>query len=201
MRQKANIEALVQLPVDFIGFIFYPQSPRYVGDIFEKSITDMVPQHIQKVGVFVNDSLNDVLRQAEKYKLQYIQLHGNEIPDYCNAIREKGYKVIKAFKAEPEMLTCETADYRFACDYLLFDTPNAKHGGSGQKFDWEMLKVQKLYHQFFLSGGIAPGDEEKIKALDINELYALDINSRFEIEPGLKNIQLIKEFVVKVKSL
>ena len=149
MRNRQNVEELAKLPIDYMGFIFYEPSPRYVGDNFEVSITSLVPSNISKVGVFVNENLNEVLRQAEKHNLQCIQLHGSETPDYCNALRDKGFVVIKAFKAEPELLTCETADYRFACDYLLFDTPTPKHGGSGQKFDWEILRQQKLRHPFF----------------------------------------------------
>ena len=199
MREKANIEALVQLPIDYIGFIFYPQSPRFVGERIEPSVISAIPKRIKKVGVFVNATIHEVLCKAEENALDCLQLHGSETPDYCNALKEKGFTIIKAFKAEPELLTCETANYRYACDYLLFDTPTPKHGGSGNKFDWQMLKQQKLSLPFFLSGGIAPGDEDSINTLDMKGLYAIDINSRFEIEPGLKNIDLIKNFISQIK--
>ncbi len=200
MRDQQNIESLVQLPVDYIGFIFYPPSPRYIGDNPDKNIFKVVPSSIKKVGVFVNAPLNEVLRNAEDFGLNTIQLHGSEIADYCNAIRERGYEVIKAFKAEPVQLTCEATAYRYACDYLLFDTPTPKHGGSGKKFDWEMLKIQKLYLPYFLSGGIAPGDASNIKSLGLKGLYAVDVNSRFEIKPGLKDIALIKKFVFELSN-
>lgn len=200
MRDMQNIRELTELPIDYIGFIFYPPSPRYVGENFDKTITDFVPGRISKVGVFVDETLQEVLRKAETYGLDTVQLHGSEIPDYCGYLRDRGLKVIKAFKVHAEKLTTETMDYRFVCDYLLFDTPSAIHGGSGQKFDWTILKQQKFYNPFFLSGGIAPGNENEIKQLDVHELVGVDINSRFEISPGLKNIESIKEFVKNFKS-
>jgi phosphoribosylanthranilate isomerase len=199
MRDKANIETLVQLPIDYIGFIFYPQSPRFVGERIEPSAISIIPKSIKKVGVFVNATIHEVLCKAEENALDCLQLHGSETPDYCNALKEKGFIVIKAFKAEPELLTCETAEYRYACDYLLFDTPTSKHGGSGIKFNWDILKQQKLSLPFFLSGGIAPGDEDAVNTLDVKGLYAIDINSRFETEPGLKNIDSIKNFISHIK--
>ena len=200
MKFRENIMDLVQLPIQYIGFIFYPPSPRYVGDDFNAEITNEIPDNVNKVGVFVDENLNTVLRKIEKYKLQFVQLHGYETPDYCIAIREKGCKIIKAFRAEPALLTCETANYRFACDYYLFDTPSVIHGGSGEKFDWKMLQQQKLYHTYFLSGGIAPGDERTIKSIGLSGLYALDLNSRFETAPGIKNVQAIKDFVKNLRE-
>lgn len=199
MRDRQNIESLVQLPIDYIGFIFYPNSPRYVEPL-EEGIIKAIPANIKKTGVFVNAPLNEVLRTAEKYDLQCIQLHGDEIPDYCNSLKEKGFTVIKAFKADPENLTCSTTFYRFACNYFLFDTPTELHGGSGKKFDWEMLKLQKLYLPFFLSGGISVDDAENIKNIEMEGLFAVDINSKFEISPGLKDISKIKEFINRLKQ-
>jgi phosphoribosylanthranilate isomerase len=195
MRDKDNITQLIELPIDYIGFIFHPQSPRYIGEMIAKDILEIIPDRIKKVGVFVNRPIKEVLRTAKENQLQNIQLHGNEIPDYCNVLKDEGFIVIKAFKAEPELLTCETANYRFTADYLLFDTPTANYGGSGQKFDWQMLMIQKLYLPFFLSGGISLDDAVKIKNLEIPGLFALDINSRFETEPGVKDIGMIKQFI------
>jgi phosphoribosylanthranilate isomerase len=195
MREKNNIAQLVKLPIDYIGFIFYPHSPRYVGENIDKAILEIIPEKIKKVGVFVNRPIKEVIRIAQENQLQCIQLHGNEIPDYCNVIKDEGYTVIKAFKAEPELLTCETANYRFAADYFLFDTPTAGFGGSGQKFDWQMLMQQKLYVPFFLSGGISLDDVANIKNLQIPGLFALDINSRFETGPGMKDVEKIKQFI------
>jgi phosphoribosylanthranilate isomerase len=200
MQNRQNIEALIQLPIDYIGFIFYPQSPRYVGKALDAETIRRIPSHIKKTGIFVNATLNEVLRVASDNSLDCIQLHGNEIPDYCIALKEKGYEVIKAFKAEPEQLTCETSAYRYACDYFLFDTPTLTHGGSGQKFDWKILGQQKLSLPFFLSGGIGPGDADAIKSLEFQGLYGIDLNSKFEIEPGLKNIEQIKIFLKEISK-
>jgi phosphoribosylanthranilate isomerase len=200
MRDAKNIEALSQLSVDYMGFIFYSPSPRFVGDSFDVNILKSIPKTIKKVGVFVNETLKEVERTAEKYKLDCIQLHGNEIPDYCNALKEKKYTVIKAFKGDEASLTCETAAYRFACDFYLFDTPTPMYGGSGRKFDWSILKQQKLYNQFFLSGGISLEDVEQIKNIDIPGIYAIDLNSKFEISPGLKDIVKIKQFVKAIRN-
>jgi phosphoribosylanthranilate isomerase len=199
MTDPDNIAALVQLPIDYIGFIFYEQSVRYIGKNIDKSILNSIPESIKKVGVFVNAPLKEVLKVAENNNLQCIQLHGNEIPDYCNEIKDEGYKVIKAFRADHDTLTCETARYRDAVDYLLFDTPTVGYGGGGQKFKWEILKQQILHCPFFLSGGIGPGDEKAIKELDVSLFHALDLNSKFEIEPGIKNIDLLKRFVENIK--
>ena len=199
MRDAANIVALSQLPIDYMGFIFYPPSPRFVGDILNNAVLEQIPKSIKKIGVFVNETLKDVERTAEKFKLDGIQLHGSEISDYCLALKDKGYIVIKAFKGETETLTCETAAYRFACDYFLFDTPSIRYGGSGRKFDWSILEQQKLHRPFFLSGGIDLEDVERIKSIAIPELYAVDINSRFEISPGIKDIEKIKKFIEKIR--
>ena len=199
MRDKNNILSLVQLPIDYIGFIFYPLSPRYIGNTIPLEILNLIPSTVKKAGVFVNAPLIDLLLIAEKNHLDCIQLHGNETPEYCAILRENGYKVIKAFKAEQEMFTHGTVQYNYVCDYFMFDTPTPKFGGSGIKFDWTILKQQKISLPFFLSGGIGPDDIEIIKGIDINEFYAVDINSKFEIKPGIKNIDLIKGFIEKVK--
>ena len=200
MRDKMNIEELSQLPIDYIGYIFYPQSLRYVGENPDEAIFKMVPSSIKKVGVFVNASLNEVIRIAETYKLEAIQLHGSEIADYCRAIKDKGFEVIKAFKAEPETLTCETVAYRYACDYLLFDTPSPIHGGSGERFDWEILRLQKFTLPYFLSGGIGLDDTEKVKSIDLKGLYGVDINSKFETKPGIKDVKRVSDFIKRLNS-
>ena len=195
MRESKNIEQLSHLPIHYMGFIFYPPSPRFVGKELNENVLKNIPERIKKVGVFVNSDLSEVLTNVEKYSLQCVQLHGTETPDYCNAIREKDIPVIKAFKAESELLTCETASYRYVCDYFLFDTPTPKHGGSGVKFDWQMLRNQKLSLPFFLSGGISLNDENAIKELSVPGFFAIDLNSKFEVEPGIKDIEKIKVFI------
>ncbi len=195
MREYENVKQLVQLPVDYIGFIFYPPSPRYVGSKIDPSILEIIPGYIQKVGVFVDCPLKGLLRTAEENRLDCVQLHGSEIPDYCEEVMKRGFKVIKAFKVGSEMNICETAGYQPACNYFLFDTPGELYGGSGQKFNWEILQHQKPALPYFISGGISPVDASTIKSLCLEGLYAIDINSKFEIKPGIKDIGLIKNFI------
>lgn len=198
MRDKENIAKLVKLPIDYIGFIFYPGSPRYAGTMIDPSVLHLIPSTIQKVGVFVNASQEEVIKIAGNNQIEIIQLHGNETPDYCSELSDKGFTIIKAINAD-EKFSNKLTDYRFCCNYYLFDSPTTKHGGSGEKFDWNILKQQNIYLPFFLSGGLAPGDENAIKKLEISGLHALDLNSRFEIIPGLKNIELIKNFIERIK--
>jgi len=199
MRDAANIAELVTLPIQYIGFIFYPQSPRFIGTAIDKKTLKLIPEHIQKVGVFVNAPLIEVSRIVSENQLQCVQLHGSEIPDYCNKLKEDGLTVIKAFKTDLETLTCKTAPYKYSCDYFLFDSPTPKHGGSGEKFDWAILKEQHISLPYFLSGGIAPGDATIIKNFDLHGLHAVDLNSRFEVEPGIKDIGRIKSFIEDIK--
>jgi phosphoribosylanthranilate isomerase len=200
MRDKENIIQLVQLPIDYIGFIFYSGSPRYAGTKIEPSILRNIPSHIQKVGVFVNSTIEETSNIANENDIEILQLHGNETPEYCNELSEKGFTIIKSFSIKNYDISKKITDYRFSCNYYLFDAPTKEYGGSGQKFDWKILEQQKIYLPFFLSGGIAPGDEEIIKNLNIDGLHAIDLNSRFEIEPGIKNIELIKNFIEKIKK-
>jgi phosphoribosylanthranilate isomerase len=199
MHDKDNIASLVKLPIDYIGFIFYPGSPRFVGSKIEPSILKLIPSTIQKVGVFVNSSIEEVLNTANENQIEIIQLHGDETPEYCEKLSEKGFTIIKAITATIENFQDKLTDYRFCCNYYLFDTPTIKYGGSGQKFDWKILSQQNFYLPFFLSGGISLDDINNIKSLDIPGIHAIDLNSKFEIEPGLKNIELIKEFIEKIK--
>jgi phosphoribosylanthranilate isomerase len=198
MRNKENILQLVQLPIDYIGFIFYPGSPRYAGEKIDQSIISQIPEKIQKVGLFVNAPVEDVIKIANENQIDLLQLHGNETPDYCSELSGKGFPVIKALSVD-ELLSEKLIDYRFCCNYYLFDTPTSKYGGSGKKFDWKILENQKMYLPFFLSGGISPDDADIIRNLYLQGFHALDINSKFEIEPGIKDIGLIKHFIKELK--
>ena len=199
MRDKENIAQLIKLPIDYIGFIFYTGSLRYAGTKIDPSVLNLIPSTIQKVGVFVNSSIEEVLNIANENQIEIIQLHGNETPEYCDKLSEKGFTIIKTITANIENFQNKLTDYRFCCNYYLFDTPTIKYGGSGQKFDWKILSHQKFYLPFFLSGGISSDDINNIKNLNIPGIHAIDLNSKFEIEPGLKNIELIKDFMEKVK--
>jgi phosphoribosylanthranilate isomerase len=158
-----------------------------------------VPPNIQKVGVFVNASEEVIFDKIREYDLQAVQLHGDESLDFCRKIKNKGIKVIKAFSIG------ETGDfkklnlYENTCDYFLFDTKTSLYGGSGNKFDWKMLSAYTGSTPFFLSGGIAPEDAESIKRLNFPQLFAVDLNSRFETSLGIKDIDKIYQFLLDME--
>jgi phosphoribosylanthranilate isomerase len=195
MKHAANIALLSQLKPDYMGFIFYKKSPRYVHDVLPPSVVSDIPKSIKKTGVFVNATRKDILSMADLYQLDAIQLHGQESPDFCQDLKELGYIVLKAFHLKNENDIYDTSKYEEACDFFLFDTPSDKHGGTGQKFNWQLLEAYKGSCPYFISGGIGPEDADSIKNLTSIRPMGLDINSRFEWEPGLKNIEAIKTFI------
>ena len=191
MREPENIQGLIDLRPDFIGFIFYAKSPRYAAEIDENIIL-RIPISIKKVGVFVNERIDVVLKTAEKYALQYIQIHGDEDLEYARTLKEKGLKVIKVYRIM-DSLPVSAKKYEGVADYFLFDTASAGYGGSGRHFDWNILKNYNLNTPFLLSGGIQLSDIEKIKTFQVDKLVGIDVNSRFETAPGEKNLDLLKE--------
>jgi len=201
MRSASNIKSLVEEPIDFIGFIFYPKSLRYVKDL-DNDIINSIPDTVSKVGVFVNEMPSRVLLYIKQYGLNYVQLHGDEDAHYCQFIKRKSpdVKVIKSFNISNKGDLKITEDYKNSCDYFLFDTKSADYGGSGMKFDWSVLDAYTDDTPFFLSGGISLDDVDRIKEFTHTQLYALDINSKFETEPGIKDIELIKQFIEKIQS-
>ena len=199
MRNPQNITRLLELKPDFIGFIFYKKSARYV-DHLSSEVVNLIPSSIQKVGVFVNEEVEEMLRISQKYQLNSIQLHGKESIEICQQVKAAGLICIKAFSIEKPEDFAATKAYESYADYFLFDTKTPSHGGSGIKFDWSMLQNYKGETPFFLSGGISFEDTEKIKKLIHPLLFCLDINSRFEIEPGMKDIQVVKHFFDEMKK-
>lgn len=208
MRETYNITGLRQLPVDFIGFIFYDKSPRFLEekDIDLNYLKGAIQrfgnsnEFIQKVGVFVDANKKYVLSKAEEYGLDYVQLHGSENIFYCEDLKKAGLKIIKAFSVDKHFSFTNTEAYQYYCDYFLFDTKGENAGGNGVAFDWSILENYKGDTPFFLSGGINPKMESQIKSLNHPKLYAVDLNSGFEIEPGFKDIDLIATFVNNLKS-
>jgi phosphoribosylanthranilate isomerase len=202
MRDAANIRAVAALKPDFMGFIFYEQSARFVGDVLETALVRQLRQEpfgIQTIGVFVDAPTSEVLRRVEQYDFAACQLHGGESPAECARIkRESGRQLIKAFNIAAEQDLKHVAEYENIIDYALFDTkiPNASvNGGSGTRFDWGVLNAYTNKIPFFLSGGIEPQDADEIKRLSHPLLYAVDINSRFETVPGVKDIEKLHVFV------
>lgn len=200
MRQSQNIKDLVDLAPDYIGFIFYKKSPRYAGSILSPETTSQIPGTIKKTGVFVNSDFESIIEICNNFNLNTVQLHGDETPHLCGNIQKAGLEVIKAFSLKSNVDIENTRLYKDYCDYFLFDTPTLQYGGSGKKFDWSILEGAKIERPFFLSGGIEEADAATILEECPQKPYALDVNSKFEVAPGLKNIESIKRFIEKIRQ-
>jgi phosphoribosylanthranilate isomerase len=200
MRDLLNIREVVKSGPDYLGFIFYPGSKRYVGKEPDDAIFREVQGEVQKVGVFVNENQHSMLELAARYSLNLVQLHGSESPQYCEIIRSSGIKVIKAFGIDEDFKFESTISYQKVCDFLLFDTKSLQHGGTGLKFNWKKIREYQYKTLFFLSGGIGPEDVQDIRDMKHPALHALDINSRFEVEPGIKNVDLVRTFIKEIKN-
>jgi phosphoribosylanthranilate isomerase len=199
MKQPANRELLEELPVDYFGFIFYPGSPRFVGDCGEEMLCKLLNTPKFRTGVFVDTIPAEIIRTAMKYKLTHIQLHGRETPDECDEIGRKGFKVIKSFSVHPDFDFSVCNSFARKCDFFLFDTKGKLPGGTGEKFNWHILNSYHLPVPFFLSGGISPGDESAILRFSHPALYGIDLNSGFEDAIGVKSFDRLKEFIEKLK--
>ena len=192
-----QIEELISLKADFLGFIFYKKSPRYVLDSLTLEEIKAI-KHSGKVGVFVNESIEQIIEISEKAKLNFIQLHGDESDEFISELREQlspEIKIIKVFRigTELENLKFKIQNLKSNVDYFLFDTDSKSFGGTGNSFDWQILNEVEIPKPYFLSGGISEENIENIKLLK-QKPFALDINSKFEIEPGNKDIEKIVNF-------
>lgn len=194
MKYSENIKAVLALKPDFMGFIFYPKSPRYAGAL-DVSVLNKFPKSTKKIGVFVNENLENILTIAFKYKLDGMQLHGTELVEMCVKLKEVGYIVIKAFPIAEAYNFKVTKAYEGACDYFLFDTKTDAYGGSGVKFNWKMLDEYKGETPFLLSGGISADDAEDILKIEHSKFAGVDLNSKFEVKPGIKNVKLLEKFI------
>jgi phosphoribosylanthranilate isomerase len=205
MTKAEQVLQLDELGVEFAGFIFYPKSPRYVlSHMSKEQLKKLKGKHINKVGVFVNSPVEEVLQMVDACGLYLVQLHGDENPRYCEQIANY-VTVVKAFRLrEGEDILWRAKDYQDAADMFLFDTEGAGYGGTGKKFNWDILKGGTVRKPFFLSGGIQPEDVELLKAFEqesvAKDLFAVDINSKFELAPGLKDMNKIQAFVKELKG-
>lgn len=192
MKIPANITEVVALQPDYIGFIFYPGSKRFIGNL-DPSLIKNIPASIKTTGVFVNEELETVKNAIITYNLKAVQLHGQENAAYCEAL--KGHaEVIKAFGID-ENFDFDTLDeYQAYTDYFLFDTQTPDHGGSGKTFSWQLLGNYKNGKPYFLSGGIGIDQLAELEMIKDERLYAIDINSKFELSPGLKDTVLLSTF-------
>ena len=200
MRDESNILELVTVHPDYLGFIFYPGSKRFVGEDFDPGITENIPGNINKVGVFVNAKSKYIQEKSRLYGLDFVQLHGSEPVELCRDLYSKGISVIKAFSINDEFNFNTVNPFKSCCKYFMFDTKCSTFGGSSRKFNWDLLRNYDNEKPVFLSGGIGEEDAGMIRQLDYLNIHALDINSRFEKEPGLKDISKIRKFIKEFKS-
>lgn len=190
MRESENISGLLTLKPDYIGFIFYDKSKRFVTDFPQIEI----PSTTKKVGVFVNEMIEEIIEKANQHTLDFVQLHGNESSEFCEKLAAKNIKIIKAFSVDENFDFSAIKPFEKCVSLFLFDTKGENYGGNGIKFNWELLQNYTGKTPFLLSGGISKNDSEEIKKFKHPAFLGIDINSGFELEPGLKNIKEIKEF-------
>ncbi len=190
MRDANNIQVVAALQPDYMGFIFYRKSKRFVGDDFLVPMN--FPENIKRVGVFVNEKIELILKIVLEQKLDYVQLHGGETPEDCKTLKENKIGVIKVFSIDKDFDFDGTRTYQPYSDFFLFDTKSESLGGTGKLFDWSLLKKYNQQVPFFLSGGLSTDNIKNIKELRNMNLYAIDINSGAEASPGLKDIAKVK---------
>lgn len=208
MKDPQNISQLAELKPDYMGLIFYPKSKRYV-EILDNELLDSLPDAIQLTGVFVNEEIEVIIKKIVDYDLSAVQLHGAESPEFCRVLKEriveientKPVELIKAFGMDEGFDFLNLEPYDNMVDYFLFDTKTPIHGGSGLSFDWNLLNQYKGQKPFFLSGGLSPDNLKNLINLNLDRLYALDLNSKFEVEPGIKDIESLKSAFQLIRKL
>ncbi|MGC4039917.1 MAG: phosphoribosylanthranilate isomerase [Flavobacterium sp.] len=198
MKIPENISEIALFQPDYLGFIFYGDSPRNM-----ESPIPYIDKSIQKVGVFVNASLDEISSKAKVFGLDYVQLHGDENPDFCGYIQQQNIKVIKSFRVGKNFNFNILEEFNDICSYFLFDTLGSNYGGNGIAFDWSVLQNYNSTKPYFLSGGIGPENIEEIKHF-LNHDYAknciaIDCNSKLEVSPGLKSIEKTKQLINALK--
>jgi len=200
MRTPENISGVAFAFPDYLGFIFYPKSKRFVGFEPLSDVLSIIPDSVKKVGVFVDEAPEKVFEIYRNWNLNVIQLHGNETPEYCQQIQDSGITVFKAFSVDERFDFNSLSAYSEVCNYFLFDTKSQLPGGTGQKFNWQLLENYKGDVPFFLSGGIGPEDIDAISQFSHPKLFGIDINSGFEISPALKDVEKVKNFISGIRS-
>lgn len=188
MKEEQNILQLLELPIQYIGHIFYHKSARYVGDLANITIAN----GIKKAGVFVNSDFDEIIKTAERFNLNSIQLHGHESVELASTLKTKGFEVIKAFGIDEDFDWKQLEPYIGHVDYFLFDSKSPAYGGTGVTFNWQKLKEYPFETPYFLSGGLSLENLQEAVNFEDNKLIGLDLNSKFEIEPGLKDIEKLK---------
>lgn len=198
--RKEDLDALVQLNADYAGFIFYNKSPRFAGNKLDGRTVREIGQQIGKVGVFVNADPQQVLQTVKDYGLDMVQLHGDESIAVCQQLR-MSVPVVKAFPMGEQPNGADNAEpFMPVTDYFLFDTASKEYGGTGRQFNWELLNDYSYDKPFFLSGGIGPDDTGAVLQWRHKSLFALDVNSRFETAPGVKDMDKVAAFINTIKK-
>lgn len=192
LRDPKNILDIIHLGPDYLGFIFFRQSSRYVQSIDESFLHAL---QIKKTAVFVNSSITEVDAVLNTYSFEAVQLHGSESAEYCKELNRENLEVIKAFGVNEDFEWEQLRPYLDCVDFFLFDTLTPMYGGSGKSFNWKILEEYPFSKPYFLSGGIGPENFKEACAISDDRLYALDLNSKFESFPGYKDIQLLKKVI------
>lgn len=199
LREPANIEQVSRLQPDWAGFIFYPPSPRFAGATPPEALA-VLPPSVGRVGVFVNETPENILHTAEKFGLGWIQLHGDETPELCSRLRAENLRLIKVFRIADRLPGPDVLDaYRPFAELFLFDTQTSAYGGSGKTFPWELLAGYNYPHPYLLSGGIGLHNLGQLQQISLPGCMGIDVNSAFETAPGLKDIgklESLKEWLV-----
>lgn len=205
MTSLEQLQHLDDIGVHFAGMIFYEKSPRYVGDQLSHHKAAILKLKLKRVGVFVNDELPNIITQVKHYGLDFVQLHGDETVDFCKQVQEF-VPVIKAFRVGANTHINEaTKGFEEVCDFFLFDTASSgkkeEYGGTGQRFNWDVLQSANINKPFFLSGGIGLDDADAVTNFKHPQVIAVDVNSRFESSPGIKKINEIEQFLHLVSNI
>lgn len=200
MRDRDNILRVLKLDIDMMGFIFYPPSPRDATGKLDASLLENFPETVKKVAVFVNPEEEYIQTVMETYSFDAIQFHGGESVAELQKWRNNGYEIIKAFHVNDEFNFRWVEEYEEVCDYFLFDSKGTYYGGNGVAFNWLTLQNYKGFVPFFLSGGLDESVLEKVPWLKTLNIKALDVNSRLEVKPGLKDVNRLKKFIDKLKK-
>ncbi|MFN8417405.1 MAG: phosphoribosylanthranilate isomerase [Cytophagaceae bacterium] len=194
MKYEDNAQAIADMLPDYMGFIFYKPSKRFCGETIRPSFTKGLVPSITPTGVFVNEEISVMDEYIDQYGLKAVQLHGDESVDVCQYYQKTGLEVIKVFSVGDIIDWKQVAAYENVCDYFLFDTQTAGYGGSGKAFSHQLLANYPLSKPYFLSGGIDLEIWKEKSVLALPGLYAFDINSKFEIEPGKKDLEKVQQF-------
>jgi phosphoribosylanthranilate isomerase len=211
LRDPNNIQNILNLGVEYVGFIFYQRSKRHAEhETLAKWLTENDHQFSStaRVGIFVNAGMDTILNTVHDYHLDYVQLHGAESPGYCRELQLlwsvstlRKAKIIKAFSVDTDFDFRSTNDYADTCSLFVFDTGGQQtHGGTGVKWDWQKLAEYQGATPFLLSGGIGPDDARRVKLVQHPQLAGVDLNSKFEVEPGIKDIDLLRDFTQSIKQ-